>query len=125
MQHAGTPRCTPANPQTSLPNGPARRACLQLLLARIGDTLMLYLLLNVSMFAALPNACCLQLRWGWAGGWLGGRVEGVQLRCGSIVFPSVAPLLQTAALPADAPCTCPPLHLPQERSCCGRFTCRT
>lgn len=59
------------------------------------------------------------------GGWLGGRVEGVQLRCGSIVFPSVAPLLQTAALPADAPCTCPPLHLPQERSCCGRFTCRT
>lgn len=34
----------------------------QLLLSRIGDTLMLYLLLNASMFAALPNSCCLQLR---------------------------------------------------------------
>ncbi|KAL4860163.1 Telomerase reverse transcriptase [Chlorella vulgaris] len=33
----------------------------QLLLSRIGDTLMLYLLLNASMFTALPNACCLQL----------------------------------------------------------------
>ncbi|KAL4423217.1 hypothetical protein ABPG77_000009 [Micractinium sp. CCAP 211/92] len=33
----------------------------QLLLSRIGDTLMLYLLLHVSMFAELPNACCLQL----------------------------------------------------------------
>jgi hypothetical protein len=37
---------------------------LQLLLSRIGDTLMLYLLLNASMFAALPNSCCLQLRCG-------------------------------------------------------------
>ena len=39
------------------------RLLVQLLLARIGDTLMLYLLLHVSLFAALPNSCCLQLRW--------------------------------------------------------------
>ncbi|PSC73504.1 telomerase reverse transcriptase [Micractinium conductrix] len=33
----------------------------QLLLSRVGDTLMLYLLLHTSLFAELPNACCLQL----------------------------------------------------------------
>ncbi|KAH7621700.1 putative Telomerase reverse transcriptase [Nannochloris sp. 'desiccata'] len=33
----------------------------QLLLSRIGDTLMLYLLLHVSMFSCLANDCCLQL----------------------------------------------------------------
>ena len=33
----------------------------QLLLSRIGDTLMLYLLLNMSMFSVLANECCLQL----------------------------------------------------------------
>ncbi|GAB4814869.1 hypothetical protein N2152v2_001915 [Parachlorella kessleri] len=33
----------------------------QLLLSRIGDTLMLYLLIHTSIFARLPNSCCLQL----------------------------------------------------------------
>lgn len=33
----------------------------ELLLSRIGDTLMLYLLLHVTMFRRLPNGCCLQL----------------------------------------------------------------
>lgn len=33
----------------------------QLLLSRIGDTLMLFLLLHVSMFSRLRNNCCLQL----------------------------------------------------------------
>lgn len=46
---------------------------LQLLLSRIGDTLMLYLLTHASMFVELPNACCLQLRWG---AWVGWGKEG-------------------------------------------------
>ena len=33
----------------------------KLLHSRIGDTLMLYLLLHVSMFVSLPNGCCFQL----------------------------------------------------------------
>lgn len=33
----------------------------ELLLSRIGDTLMLYLFLHVTMFRRLPNGCCLQL----------------------------------------------------------------
>lgn len=33
----------------------------QMLLSRIGDRLMLYLLMYVSMFVSLPNGCCFQL----------------------------------------------------------------
>jgi hypothetical protein len=60
------PACLPSAPemtqQRCQPTSPPPLCCLQLLLSRIGDTLMLYLLLHTSLFAALPNSCCLQLR---------------------------------------------------------------
>ena len=45
------------NTTTKLLTGPAW----QLLLSRIGDSLMLYLLMHATMFASLPNGCYLQL----------------------------------------------------------------